>query len=173
RVGDQFQAATSNDGGTYTLVPGTTMDVPMPAAIMEGMALSSGTQGIRDTVAYAAVNIQSPGTPPNPPAPPTPCPGGWSCSDIGNPALVGDQSLSGGTWTLKGAGNDINGNADQFHYVWRSLAANGIIVQYRATQGLKTQIVSGPTGTAPTYLMIARSSNIYCTYTSSDGANWS
>ena len=215
RVGDQFQAATSNDGGTYTLVPGTTMDVPMPAAIMEGMALSSGTQGIRDTVAYAAVNIQSPGTPPNPPAPPTPCPGGWSCSDIGNPALVGDQSLSGGTWTLKGAGNDINGNADQFHYVRQSLAANGsisahiltqtntnasakagvmlrqgtnadsayyaafvtpgngIVVQYRPTQGLKTQIVSGPTGTAPTYLMIARSSNIYCTYTSSDGANWS
>src|SRR6266480_4377878 len=215
RVGDQFQAATSNDGGTYTLVPGTTMDVPMPAAIMEGMALSSGTQGIEDTVAYAAVNIQSPSTPPNPPAPPTPCPGGWSCSDIGNPALVGDQSLSGGTWTLKGAGNDINGNTDQFHYVRQSLAANGsisahiltqtntnasakagvmlrqgtnadsayyaafvtpgngIVVQYRPTQGLKTQIVSGPTGTAPTYLMIARSSNIYCTYTSSDGANWS
>src|SRR2546421_650587 len=128
---------------------------------------------------------------------------------------VGDQSLSGGTWTLKGAGNDINGNADQFHYVRQSLAANGsisahiltqtntnasakagvmlrqgtnadsayyaafvtpgngIVVQYRPTQGLKTQIVSGPTGTAPTYLMIARSSNIYCTYTSSDGANWS
>jgi len=215
RVGDQFQAAISSDGATYTLVPGDSATIPMPAVTMEGVSLSSGAQGTQNTVAYSAVNIQSPGTPPYPPASPSPCPGSWSCSDIGNPALVGDQSLSSGTWTLKGAGNDINGNADQFHYVWQSLAAdgsisahiltqsntnasakagvmlrqgtnadsayyaafvtpgNGIVVQYRPTQGLKTQIVSGPAGTVPTYLMIARSSNIYCTYTSSDGVNWS
>src|SRR3989440_8014577 len=212
---DPFHAAISSDGATYTLVPGDSATIPMPAVTMEGVALSSGTQGIRDTVAYAAVNIQSPGTPPNPPAPPTPCPGGWRCSDIGNPALGGDQALSGGTWTLKGAGNDINGNADQFHYVRQSLATNGsisahiltqtntnasakagvmlrqgtnadsayyaafvtpgngIVVQYRPTQGLSSRVRGEITVAAASLIMIARSSNIYCTYTSSDGANWS
>ncbi|HEX6482248.1 MAG TPA: PQQ-binding-like beta-propeller repeat protein, partial [Ktedonobacteraceae bacterium] len=214
RVRDQFQAATSSDGVTYTLVPGDSATIPMPAATMAGVALGSGTQGTQNTVTYSAVNIQSPGTPPNPPAPPTPCPGGWSCSDIGNPVLVGDQSLSGGTWTLKGAGTDINGNADQFHFVWQTLSADGsvsarvvtqtntnasakagvmlrqstntdsayyaafvtpgkgVAVQYRPTQGLKTQVVTGPTSTVPTYLKITRSSSTYCAYSSSDGVNW-
>ncbi len=46
RVGDQVQAATSSDGVTYTLVPGTSMTVPLPAAVLAGVALASGTQGI-------------------------------------------------------------------------------------------------------------------------------
>ena len=42
-----------------------------------------------------------------PPASPSPCPSGWNCQDIGNPALVGNQSLSSATWTAQGAGNGI------------------------------------------------------------------
>jgi hypothetical protein len=215
RVGDQLQAATSTNGASYTLVPGDSATIPMPAAVMEGVALSSGTQGVQNSVTYNAVTVQAPGTPPNPPAPPSPCPGGWSCSDIGNPVTIGDQSLSGGTWTLKGAGKDITGNADQFHFVWQTLLAdgsvsarvvtqtntnssakagvmlrqstsgdsayyaafvtpgNGVLVQYRPTQGLGTKVVSGPGSTLPTYLMIARSGSTYCTYASADGVNWS
>jgi len=134
RVGDQFQAAISNDGLTYTLVPGSTMNVPMPSSLLEGIALSSGTQGTSDTATYNAVNIGSPGTPPNPPAPATPCPNGWSCRDVGNPAIVGDQSLSGGIWTLKGAGAEINGFSDQFHYVWQQLSADGTISAHVLSQ---------------------------------------
>ncbi len=215
RVGDTFQAATSNDGVNYTLVPGSTVTVPMPTAVMDGVALSSGTQGTANTVVYSGVSVGTPGTPPNPPTSATPCPSGWSCSDIGNPSIVGDQSLSGGTWTLKGAGKTINGYADQFHYAWQPLSADGtvsahilsqtntnggaqagvmlrqstdtsspyyaafvtpssgILIQYRFVQGLRTTVVSGPTGTLPTYLMVARSGSTYCTYTSSDGAKWS
>ena len=130
-------------------------------------------------------------------------------------SVVGDQSLSSGTWTLKGAGQSINNYGDQFHFVWQSLAAdgtisahitsqtntnasaqagvmlrqstdpispyyaafvtpsNGIIVQYRLIQGLKTNVFPGPTSSVPTYLMVARSGSNYCTYTSSDGVNWS
>ncbi len=214
RVGDQFQAATSNDGVTYTLVPGSTANVPMPAALLDGLAISSGTQGTLDTVAYSAATVGSPNTPPNPQPPATPCPNGWSCADIGNPSVVGDQSLSGGTWTLKGTGIDIAGYSDQFHYVWQSLAAdgtisahvlsqtntgdwaragimmrqstnagsayygafvtpaNGIVVQYRPTQGLDTKILTQNTGTVPAYLEIARSGNNFSAYTSSDGVNW-
>jgi outer membrane protein assembly factor BamB len=215
RVGDQFQAATSSDGATYTLVPGTNATISMTAAAMEGVAASSGSQGTSNTVSYNAVSIGSPTTPPNPPLSPSPCPGSWSCQDIGNPAIVGDQSLNTGTWTLKGAGQSINNYGDQFHFVWQSLAAdgtisahittqtntnasaqagvmlrqstnpispyyaafvtpgNGIIVQYRLIQGLKTNVFSGPSGSVPTYLMVARTGSNYCTYTSSDGVNWS
>ncbi len=214
RVGDQLQAATSSDGVTYTLVPGSTMTVPMPAAVLAGVALASGTQGTSNTVAYNAVSLGSPTTPPNPQPSASPCPNGWSCQDIGNPAIVGDQSLSAGTWTLKGAGKDIANNFDQFHFVWKSLSANGgvsarvvtqtntnasakagvmlrqstsgdsayyaafvtpgngIVVQYRPTQGLGTQVITGSGRTVPTYLKIARSSSTFCTYTSSDGVNW-
>lgn len=134
RVGDQFQAATSNDGVTYTLVPGSTANVPMPAALLDGLAISSGTQGTLNTVAFSAATVGSPNTPPNPQPPATPCPKGWSCADIGNPAIVGDQSLSGGTWTLKGTGIDIAGYSDQFHYVWQSLAADGPISAHVLSQ---------------------------------------
>ena len=215
RVGDQLQAATSINGVTYTLVPGDTATIPMPASILEGVASSSGTQGTLNAVTYSAVTIQAPGTRPKPPASPSPCPGGWNCSDIGNPVTIGNQSLSGTTWTVKGAGVDINGNADQFHFVWQTFTAkgsvsahvmtqtntnawakagvmlrqstsgdsayyaafvtpgNGVVVQYRPTQGLGTRIVTGPASTVPTYLKIARSGSIYCTYTSSNGVNWS
>lgn len=215
RVGDRFQAATSSDGTTYTLVPGTNATVPMPAAVMEGVAAASGTQGTSNTVSYNAVSTGSPTTPLNPASSPSPCPGGWSCQDVGNPITVGDQSLSSGTWTLKGAGQSISAYGDQFHFVWQSLAAdgtisahitsqtntnasaqagvmlrqstdpispyyaafvtpgNGIVVQYRLIQGLNTAVFYGPSATLPTYLMVARSGSDYCTYTSSDGANWS
>ena len=215
RVGDLFQAAISSDGVTYTLVPGTNATVPMAAAVMEGVAAASGSQGTSNTVSYNAVSVGSPTAPPNPSLSPSPCPGGWSCQDVGNPVVVGDQSLSSGTWTLKGAGQSINNYGDQFHFVWQSLAAdgaisahitsqtntnasaqagvmlrqstnpispyyaafvtpgNGIVVQYRLIQGLKTAVFSGTAGSVPTYLMVARSGSNYCTYTSSDGVNWS
>src|SRR6266566_3127295 len=67
RIGDQFQAATSSTGTSYTLVPGSTATVPMPAAVMGGVAVASGTQGTSNTVSYNAVSLGSPTTPPNPP----------------------------------------------------------------------------------------------------------
>src|SRR5258708_27222460 len=49
---------------------------------------------------------------------------------------------------------------------------NGIVVQYRNAQGRTTEQRVGPTGTVPTYLMVARSGNAYTAYTSSDGYRW-
>jgi regulation of enolase protein 1 (concanavalin A-like superfamily) len=57
----------------------------------------------------------------------SPCPSGWSCQDIGNPALVGNQTLSGGTWTVSGAGGDIWGTSDQFHYVWQDVSTDATV----------------------------------------------
>ncbi len=62
-----------------------------------------------------------------------PCPTGWTCADIGNPALAGGQSLSGSTWTVQGSG-DIYGSSDQFHFVWQSVAGDGGVTARVITQ---------------------------------------
>ena len=127
RVGDQFRAAASTDGTTYTLVPGSTVDFVMPARVMEGLAVTSGVTVSAETATYSRVAIGIPHGVPAMPGSITPCPGGWSCSDVGNPELVGSQSLNNGTWTLQGAGIDIWGISDQFHFVSQSLAADGTV----------------------------------------------
>ena len=134
RVGDQFQAATSPDGVVYTLVPGSTVTLPLPRVILAGIAVSSDLNGTPATATLTSVAIGSPGAPPAPVAPPSPCPTSWSCGDVGNPAVVGDQSLSAGTWSLQGAGTDINGYSDQFHFVWQAVAADATIAGRVLTQ---------------------------------------
>jgi hypothetical protein len=56
-----------------------------------------------------------------------PCPAGWACEDIGDPLLVGDQTLTGGTWTLSGAGGDIWDVADQFRFAWQNVSTNSVV----------------------------------------------
>ncbi|HEY7350450.1 MAG TPA: PQQ-binding-like beta-propeller repeat protein [Ktedonobacterales bacterium] len=127
RIGDTFQAATSTDGATYILLPGTTQNVTLPTQALAGLALSSHTTGTPVTATYQNVAVGPPAAMPVPMPPPTPCPAHWRCSDIGNPTLVGDQSLLADQWTVQGSGEDIGDASDQFHYVWQSLAANGAV----------------------------------------------
>ncbi len=145
RVGDTFRAATSPDGANYTLVTGSNTNIPMPNAVLAGLAVSSGANGTAGTGSISAVNIGSPGSPPSPPAPATTCPSGWSCQDVGNPRLVGDQSLSGNTWTLTGAGNGIDNEqpSDQFHFVWQTEPGDTTV-----SAEVLTQTVSDPSAAA-------------------------
>ncbi len=89
------------------------------------------------------------------------CPAGWSCADIGSPALVGSQSLSNGIWTVAGSGRDIGGTADQFHFVWQPLTgAGGIRAQAlsqtntnsRARAGVMLRASTDPS--APFYAVV-------------------
>jgi len=50
---------------------------------------------------------------------------------------------------------------------------NGVVVQYRTTQGGGAQQAVGITGTVPNYLWVDRSATTFSAYTSSDGVNWS
>ena len=136
RVGDNFQAATSSNGVNYTLVTGSNANIPMPTAVLAGLAVSSGANGTTGIASMSAVSIGSPGSPPSPPAPATACPSGWSCQDVGNPLLVGNQSLSGGTWTLTGAGNGIDQEqpTDQVHYVWQTEPGDATVSAQVLTQ---------------------------------------
>ncbi len=127
RTGNTFQAAVSTDGVTYTLVPGSTVTVVMPNQVAVGLASSSGVNATLGNVTYAHVMMSKPSNVPLASHPVSPCPNGWSCGDIGNPGLVGDQIVNNGGITLFGAGTDVWGVSDQFHFVWHSLANNSTV----------------------------------------------
>ncbi|MBA3826661.1 MAG: PQQ-binding-like beta-propeller repeat protein, partial [Ktedonobacterales bacterium] len=152
RVGDSFSAATSPDGTTFTLVPGGTVNLMLPTATLAGIWSASGTAGVAASAVFANPTVAAPGTPPAAQASPSACPATWTCGDIGDPLTVGDQALAGGVWTVKGAGADINSYADQFHYVWQTVAADATLSAHVTAQ-------TNTNGSAKAGLMVRQSSD--------------
>ena len=136
RVHDLFTAASSTDGVTYTLVPGGSATVVMPDSVTVGSFATSGVNGTAATSTINSIGVGVLGTAPSPPASPSPCPAGWSCTDIGNPPVVGNQTLSAGTWSVSGSGTASAGNSysDQIHLVWQAIAGDATLSAHVATQ---------------------------------------
>jgi len=65
-----------------------------------------------------------------PPPPPGPLPAPWTNTDVGSPAIAGSAGYDSGSgvFTVNGAGADIWGTNDQFHYVDQPLTGNGTII---------------------------------------------
>ena len=61
-------------------------------------------------------------------------PAGWTSVDVGSPALAGSASGSGSAFTVAGSGSTVAGTADQFQYVYQTLASDGTIVARVVTQ---------------------------------------
>ena len=115
RAGTTFSAYTSSDGITWTLVPGSSVKLTsMTGALLAGIAATSHNTTKLSTVVFNTVNVST-------------CPLNWNCADIGSPVLSGSQSESNGSWTVQAGGTDIFGTADQFHFVWQQLSADGSI----------------------------------------------
>jgi hypothetical protein len=136
RIGDGFAAAVSTDGVTYTLVQGSSATVVMPDTVMVGPFATSGSNGTAAASTVDSVSVGAPGTAPTPPSSPSPCPTGWSCTDVGNPASVGNQTLSAGTWTISGSGA-ASGNgvySDQYHFIWQPIPGDATLSARVATQ---------------------------------------
>jgi outer membrane protein assembly factor BamB/regulation of enolase protein 1 (concanavalin A-like superfamily) len=121
RTGDTFQAALSATGDAYTLISGSNASLPLPSTTPMGIEVAGGSPSI------SAVTLGAPGAAPAPGPSVGGCPSGWSCQDVGNPSIVGDQQLAAGTWSVTGAGGDIWAAADQFHFVSQSLSADGTV----------------------------------------------
>jgi hypothetical protein len=67
------------------------------------------------------------------PADTAPLPSGWADSDIGAVGAAGSAAWSGGTFQVVGAGADVWGTADAFHYAYQSLNGDGQIIARVAT----------------------------------------
>lgn len=207
RSGNAFTAYTSTNGTTWTMIPNSTVTIGTGGAFLAGMAVTAHNASALGSATFDTVSLTTP--------PPITCPTGWTCADIGAPAIAGAQSLSGTTWQISGGGNDIWSTSDQFHYVWQTISAdnglavhvtaqantsayaktgvmfrltsdpaapyyavyvtpsNGILVQYRPTQGATARNAgSAVAGVVPAYLRILRASTTFTAYTSSDGVTW-
>ena len=53
---------------------------------------------------------------------------GWSNADVGHTGTAGAAGLSAGSFQVSGAGADVWGAADAFHYVYQTLTGDGTIV---------------------------------------------
>ena len=134
RVGDRLIPGISTNGSTYSLVPGGSATVVLPTSTMVGLTAASGFSGSSAASGFDSISIGAVGATPNPPPSPSPCPSGWACTDIGNPTVVGDQTLSAGTWTVLGAGTGNAAYADQLHFVYQGFSADATLTARVTTQ---------------------------------------
>ncbi|HEY4037118.1 MAG TPA: PQQ-binding-like beta-propeller repeat protein [Ktedonobacteraceae bacterium] len=124
RVGDQFHTEGSTDGGTYVIIPGSTVNMVMPSTLNTGLAVSSGNNATMATVTYSNISFDAVKSNSYLLTSPAVCPTEWNCNDVGNPALIGTHSFSNDVWTIQGAGSDIWNAEDQFHYVWQNMVGH-------------------------------------------------
>ena len=94
---------------TWSSVPAGSYTVAARAVDNLGAATTSAAIGV--TVVPGASNLPAP----------------WNDGDIGSVALAGGASVSGATWTVTGAGSDVWGTADEFHFAYRQLTGDGSI----------------------------------------------
>jgi outer membrane protein assembly factor BamB len=123
-----YTSYLSSDGSTWSAVPGSTVALTGIGSLA-GFGITSHLQGTGESVALDRVAVTATEFPP----PGLACPGGWSCADIASTPL-GGQTLSGSSWSIQGGGSDIYGTADQFHFVWNTLSADGSISTRAASQ---------------------------------------
>ena len=117
RTGNTFSCFTSLNGSTFTQL-GATQTISMGSSVFVGMAVTSHLDGTLATAKFDNVGLTT-GPPPNPT---------WSSQDVGAVGAAGSSSQSGGTHTVNGAGADIWGAADEFHYRYQNITGNATIV---------------------------------------------
>jgi hypothetical protein len=166
RSGTTFTAYASSDGVTWTLIRGSTITLNgLSGTVLAGLAVTSHNGGALSTVTFDTVTL-APG-----------CPGAWNCADIGTPALAGSQTLANGVWTVQGGGNDIWGTADQFHFVWQGLTADGSLSAHVTSQtytstwakaGVMLRLTTDP-GSPYYALYVTTSNGISVQYRASQG----
>jgi RHS repeat-associated protein len=98
--------------------------ITIPAGAVSGPLLVSVAPSMNDSN-YVVFTVTS-----------NPLPSGWLDRDIGAPGVNGSGTYSNGTFTVQGAGYQINGMADAFHYVYQPLSGDGtLVVRVASVQG--------------------------------------
>jgi hypothetical protein len=130
RSGTTFTAYTSTDGTNWVPVAGSTVSLPnLAGTILAGLAVTS-----HNTAQVGVASIDSVALANTAPPPPNLCPSSWTCADIGFPTPSGDQTLSGGTWTIQAGGGDIWGTSDQFRLISQPQNGDGTVTAHIASQ---------------------------------------
>ncbi|MDJ0757038.1 MAG: polymorphic toxin-type HINT domain-containing protein [Ardenticatenaceae bacterium] len=57
----------------------------------------------------------------------------WTSADIGSVGVAGSADVTNGTYTVEGAGADIGGTVDAFHFTYQTLSGDGEIIANMAS----------------------------------------
>ncbi|MBA3886479.1 MAG: metallophosphoesterase [Acidobacteria bacterium] len=120
RSGNTFTASVSTNGTAWTVVGSET--ISMAGTIAVGLAVTSHDTRALATATFDNVAVTTGGDAP------VGLPSPWTNGDIGRVGAAGAARAAGGTITVEGAGADVWGTADAFHYVYQPLTGNGEIV---------------------------------------------
>ena len=121
RVGNTVAAFQSQNGVDWLEIGTDT--IAMGASFYVGLAISSHTTSAAAAASFDHVSITAAG----PLSPPFP--DGWRHQDIGTVGRAGTAAFDAATtsFSVQGAGADIWGNADAFHFAFTSLSGDGAI----------------------------------------------
>jgi uncharacterized repeat protein (TIGR01451 family) len=161
RSGSTFTSYESTDGVSWTQIGVQT--VAMTGPVLVGLFDTAHNIGQVSTAAFD--NVQVTGA--TPPPPPGPLPAPWLDTDVGSPAIAGSAGYANGVFTVNGAGADIYGTNDQFHYVYQPLAGNGngtiiarVTSQTNTSSNAKAGVIIKQSTTAGSnYMLIAVAPN--------------
>jgi len=132
RDGNAVTAAVSSDGATWRTVGSTS--VTMAASVYVGLVVCSHTAGSRNASTFDHVTVGAGAALPSP----------WTQQDVGSVGVAGSGSYSSGAFTVSGAGADIWGTADSFHYVSQPLnSATTIVARVAGVQNTGTYAKAG------------------------------
>jgi regulation of enolase protein 1 (concanavalin A-like superfamily) len=129
RRGNTITAFVSSDGSNWTAAGSDTF--AMPADVHVGLGVSSHDTTRLATATFDNVTVRAVTTsppPPPPPPPPSALPAPWKAQDIGAVGTSGAATASSDTFSVAGAGADVWGAADAFHYVWQPITGDADVV---------------------------------------------
>jgi uncharacterized protein YceK len=94
----------------------TSISITIPAGATSGPLVVSVAPGMNDSnpVVFTVTS--------------QPLPSSWLDQDVGSTGLAGSASYANGVFTVKGAGAQIYGTADAFHFVYQPLSGDGTII---------------------------------------------
>jgi len=120
RTGSTLTAYRANDGAAWTKIG--SVSIAMDPTIYVGLAVSSHNNATRATSTFDSVAVTTAGSAPT-----------WLDRDIGSVGQAGGSSENAGTFSVSGAGADIWGAADGFHFMYQPMRGDGQIVARVAT----------------------------------------
>jgi fibronectin type 3 domain-containing protein len=122
---DGFRVERSTDGVNFTQLVLTTNASYMDQGIVAGTKYyyrvqaynNAGNSAYTNTANATVVVVSGPQLPAN-----------WSQADVGSTGATGSATYSNGAYTVKGAGGDIGGNKDAYHYVYQQITGDATII---------------------------------------------
>src|SRR5205807_10041793 len=118
RTGATITGSASADGVSWRTVGSVAS--PLGSSGLAGLAVTSQNTAVLNTSTFDNVSVGS--------APSASLPAPWVDQDVGATGLAGSASYANGTYMVRGAGADIWGSADAFHFVEQPISGDMQIV---------------------------------------------